>query len=151
MSLKDAHAPIIGGVKRSVTPSAGYHFFILRTHWSARNAWSYYRRKPIPCLDQMNNDATERSVQEIEKSLLETYGAIVGGARLASILGYPSVGAFRQALRRGRLPVTVLPIAGRRGKFAQVYDIAVWLHNDAARFRAASSLMKQAHKEKLMT
>lgn len=28
MSLKDAHAPIIGGVKRSVTPSAGYDFFL---------------------------------------------------------------------------------------------------------------------------
>lgn len=102
----------------------------------------------------MNNDDAnaERSLNEIEKSLLDAYGAIVGGARLASILGYPSLGAFRQALRRRRLPVNVFAIAGRRGKFANVYDIAVWLHtNPSARFGMPVNLNKQTHQEKSMT
>ena len=98
----------------------------------------------------MNTEVTERSVKEIEHDLLEKYGVIVGGTRLASMLAYPSMGAFRQALRRGCLPVAVFPIAGRRGKFAQIHDIAVWLHADAAaRFLATPNSTKQAPEEKL--
>jgi hypothetical protein len=46
---------------------------------------------------------------------------------LTHVLGYPSQGAFRQALARGRIPVPVVTIEGRRGRFAQVADIARWL------------------------
>jgi hypothetical protein len=69
-----------------------------------------------------------RTLEEIAARLTLLYGGIVGGVRLTHLLGYPSQAAFRKAVERDRLPVPVFTIAGRRGKFAQVEDIASWLH-----------------------
>lgn len=74
------------------------------------------------------NRARPTSLAEIEARLISVYGPIVGGARLSRALGYPSPEAFRQALVRGRVPVPVFTIPGRRGKFAHVRDIARWAH-----------------------
>lgn len=59
--------------------------------------------------------------------LTSAYGPIVGGEKLARLLGYPSSEAFRQALNRGQLPVETFNIPHRRGKFAYTEDIAAWL------------------------
>lgn len=74
-----------------------------------------------------------RSLAQIETALTRLYGAIVGGARLTRVLGYPTQAAFRQAVARGRVPVPLFTIPGRRGKFAQVHDIAVWVHQGSGR------------------
>ena len=67
------------------------------------------------------------SFEELADRLTRAYGGIVGGAMLTRALGYPSQGAFRQAFARRRVPVPVFTIEGRRGRFAQVADIARWL------------------------
>lgn len=63
----------------------------------------------------------------LEARLIRTLGPIVGGSALSRALGYPSQGAFRKALVRGRLPVRVFELDGRRGRFAFTSDIAEWL------------------------
>ncbi len=55
------------------------------------------------------------------------YGPIIGGRKLVLVLGYDSTSAFRQALKRGQLPVIVFELPGRRGKFAFTNDICEWL------------------------
>lgn len=62
-----------------------------------------------------------------ESHSIAAYDGIVGGAQLTRVLGYPSQAAFRQAVARGRVPVPVFTIDGRRGKFARTRDIALWL------------------------
>ncbi len=66
-------------------------------------------------------------VAELESHLTLTLGVLIGGANLTKALGYPSQGAFRQALFRNRLPVHVFEIEGRRGRFALARDVAAWL------------------------
>ncbi|MBS0570686.1 MAG: hypothetical protein JSS28_08770 [Proteobacteria bacterium] len=72
------------------------------------------------------NHAAE-SFQELADRLTRMYGVVVGGATLTRVLGYPTQAAFRQACARKHLPVPVFTIEGRRGRFAQVGDIACWL------------------------
>lgn len=67
------------------------------------------------------------SFEEVADRLTRLYGGIVGGAALTRALGYPSQGAFRQALSRKRVPVPVFTLEGRRGRFAHAADIARWL------------------------
>lgn len=50
----------------------------------------------------------------------------MGGTELERLLGFTNNAAFRQALRRGRLPVRVFPLPDRRGKFAFTAEIAAW-------------------------
>lgn len=68
----------------------------------------------------------------LEKDLLEMYGSpILSGDDLRKALGYPSLAAYRQALVRKTVPVTIFPIKHRRGKHALVKDIAFWLASQA--------------------
>ena len=53
--------------------------------------------------------------EEIEISLRERYGDLLGLDDLAGLLRYPSVGAVRAARLRGRLPVEVTKLPHRRG------------------------------------
>jgi len=64
---------------------------------------------------------------QLESDLLRLHGPIMGGAALHAALGYPSASAFRMALARDRVPVKIFSIDHRRGKFALVKDVAVWL------------------------
>lgn len=64
---------------------------------------------------------------DLESRLTLTVGALIGGANLTKALGYPSQGAFRQAVLRNRVPVHVFEIEGRRGRFALACDVAAWL------------------------
>lgn len=76
--------------------------------------------------------------------LFAQYGPLIGGDDLRKVLAYPSREAFRLAVMRGNCPVPVFAIANRRGKFAFVEDVAVWLesHRDAS----ASSGTHQSHR-----
>lgn len=65
--------------------------------------------------------------QAIEATLTREAGSVLGGDALRRALGYRSVGAMRQAIRRGTIPVKVFPLANRRGKFALTHDVAAWL------------------------
>lgn len=67
------------------------------------------------------------SLDELESRLVRALGVVVGGRELSRALGYPSQPAFRQAFARGRLPVNVFELQGRRGRYALVSDIARWI------------------------
>lgn len=71
----------------------------------------------------MNQDARD----DLRNSLNQTYGPLINGKQLASLLKFPSMAAFRQALKRGVLPVRVFELPGRKGKFALTGDVAQWL------------------------
>lgn len=71
----------------------------------------------------MNQDARD----ELRHSLNQTYGPLINGEQLAALLKFPSMAAFRQALRRGVLPVRVFELRGRKGKFALTGDVVEWL------------------------
>ena len=63
----------------------------------------------------------------LERDLLEKHGPMIANDDLRIALGYPTMDAFRQALSRKTVPVPVFALEKRRGKFALVKDVAVWL------------------------
>lgn len=63
----------------------------------------------------------------LERELTNRYGPIVSNDNLRLVLGYASKAAFRQALSRKTLPIAVFEIEKRRGKFALIRDVAMWL------------------------
>lgn len=71
---------------------------------------------------------SQRSLEELETQFANVYGVIVGGGRLAMALGYPSLAAFRKAVERNKVPVPLMEVEGRRGKFAWANDIALWAY-----------------------
>lgn len=79
------------------------------------------------------NRMSPDDAEELEASLTRTLGALIGGETLSKTLGYPSQPAFRRALARGRVPVHVFMIEGRRGRFALAKDLAAWLHAERCR------------------
>lgn len=79
--------------------------------------------QPIPS----NTPLAIESYDAFETRLIRALGATVGGETLSRSLGYPSQDAFRKAHHRGRVPVETFEVAGRRGRFAAVVDIAAWL------------------------
>lgn len=56
-----------------------------------------------------------------------SHGRLIDTRRLAGLLAYPSANAVRHAYRRGRLPVPLFRIAGRRGLFARINDVKTLL------------------------
>jgi hypothetical protein len=63
----------------------------------------------------------------LERELMRCYGPMVGNDELRQALGYPSKEAFRQAIVRKSVPVPIFDVVNRRGKFALVRDVAIWL------------------------
>ena len=63
----------------------------------------------------------------LEQLLLREYGALVDSSATAHLLGYRTSAALSKARQRGRLPVPMQTIPGRRGWFATTADIARWL------------------------
>lgn len=92
---------------------------------------------------------TGEDVDAVEVSLIRSVGALVGGEDLAKALGYPSQNAFRNALARGRIPICVFMIQGRRGRFALAHDIAAWLCEQ--RDLAASNTTRCNHAREVPT
>lgn len=69
----------------------------------------------------------EGLARSLEQDLLQRYGPMIGQDDLRQALGYASLAAFRQAYCRGQVPVPVFAISHRRGKYALVKDLALWL------------------------
>jgi len=63
----------------------------------------------------------------LELELMAMYGPLISNDDLRQALGYASMGAFRQALARKTMPVPVFALPNRRGKYALVKDVALWL------------------------
>lgn len=63
----------------------------------------------------------------LEHELMERYGPLISNDNLRVALGFVSMNAFRQALVRKTMPIPVFQLANRRGKFALVKDVAIWL------------------------
>lgn len=59
--------------------------------------------------------------------LMREYGMVLSPARTARLLGYKSTGSLARARLRGRLPVRMFTIPGRRGWFANTTEVAAWL------------------------
>ena len=55
----------------------------------------------------METDSENQLAQDIERELYERHGATLGGLLLYRALGFPTVAAMRQAVSRGRMPVSV--------------------------------------------
>lgn len=64
--------------------------------------------------------------------LVRRHGWLIGSAALVKALAFPSPAAFRQAIHRGKLPVRVFRIPGRKGQFALTTEVAAWLLSVAA-------------------
>ncbi|MAL98866.1 MAG: hypothetical protein CL583_10515 [Alteromonadaceae bacterium] len=78
----------------------------------------------------------------IEAELVKQFGPVLSGDKLYQSLGYPTMGALRQALVRRTVPVTVFTVPGRNGKYALSRDIAAWL---AAQRLAADRAKPRPH------
>lgn len=65
--------------------------------------------------------------RELNDELVRRYGLLLSTSDLAKVLGYPSANAYCQAVVRGTVPVPLIRIPNRRGKFALARDVAVWL------------------------
>ena len=63
----------------------------------------------------------------LEAELIEKYGMLISGKHLSDVLGYPSIGAFRKSLQRGKVEVPILSFKNRRGKYALTKDVSEWL------------------------
>jgi len=79
------------------------------------------------CDCEQPGDQVDPLVLTLENQLLHQYGPLLGGSELPKALGYPTMRAFQQAVVRGTVDVPVFSIEKRRGKFALVRDVAVWL------------------------
>jgi len=73
---------------------------------------------------ELINDALAR---ELNDELVRHYGPLLSSADLIKVLNYPSANAYCQAAVRGTMPVPLLRIPNRRGKFALARDVAIWL------------------------
>jgi hypothetical protein len=71
--------------------------------------------------------------KQIEETLLQRHGLILGGSELARVLGYPTLRAFQQATLRRVVGVPVFTIENRRGRFALASDVAEWLAKQRSR------------------
>lgn len=71
----------------------------------------------------------ERAIACTAKELLARHGPLIGGLELAKVLNFKNMAAFRQALRRGTIPIRVFELPRRRGKFALTQDLAAWLES----------------------
>jgi hypothetical protein len=76
----------------------------------------------------------------LEHELIGRYGPLISNDDLRVALGYVSMDAFRQALARKTMPIPVFSLPNRRGKYALVKDVAIWLSQQ--REAAASQVKK---------
>ncbi|MCL1043687.1 hypothetical protein L2712_18835 [Shewanella marisflavi] len=65
---------------------------------------------------------------ELERELMHRYSSpLLTGERLANAMGYRSIHSLRKHMSQPTFPVELFTISGRRGRFALVKDIALWL------------------------
>lgn len=84
-------------------------------------------------------DSPATTLRDYQQDLTRALGPVLSGRALARALGYPSPEAFRKAYERGRIPIRVFEIEGRRGRFGATADIAAWLWAQRFPEQAASN------------
>lgn len=72
-------------------------------------------------------EQTNALAELLERELMAKHGPLISNDDLRIALGYVSMEAFRQSLARKTMPIPVFPLANRRGKYALVKDVAIWL------------------------
>lgn len=82
--------------------------------------------------------------KELNDELVRRYGLLLSSSDLAKVLGYPSSNAYCQAVVRGAVPVPLMRIPNRRGKFALARDVAVWLSHQRRLATTAPEPSEQA-------
>ena len=75
----------------------------------------------------MTNQNFTAYKKELENDLIQAHGYLVGNIELSRLLGFTNMAAFRQALKRKRLPIPIFSMENRRGKYAMTKDIATYL------------------------
>lgn len=75
----------------------------------------------------MKQNESEAIKQQMFDALFKEYGPLLPSTKLWSVLGYPSITAFRQSHQRGQLSLPIIKIEGRRGQFALTVDVVDWL------------------------
>ncbi|MCP3850419.1 MAG: hypothetical protein GY694_09315 [Gammaproteobacteria bacterium] len=80
----------------------------------------------------MSDEEVRQLAKQLEADLLKLYGSpMLSGEKLQRAMGYRTVDALRQAILRKTIPVKVFKLANRRGQYALVKDVALWLANQA--------------------
>ena len=76
----------------------------------------------------MSNEKIEELAEQLERRLMTFYQSpVLTGKDLQKAMGYRSLDALRQAISRKKIPIKVFKLPNRRGKFALVKDIALYL------------------------
>lgn len=66
----------------------------------------------------------EQFYAKLLDDLSNRHGQVIGGETLSKVLGFSSIAAMKQALKRGTLSIPTFFIKGRRGRFALTTDVA---------------------------
>lgn len=70
---------------------------------------------------------------ELENSMTQKYGPLLGGEDLWKCLGFKTRPAFYKAVKTGKLNLNVFKVNGRRGLFALTCDVCEWLQDVSTR------------------
>lgn len=68
-----------------------------------------------------------QAVLDRAQTLEACHGPLMSGSPLHRALGFQTGAGFRQAFKRGRLPIKTFRLPGRRDRFALTGDVAAWL------------------------
>ncbi len=90
-----------------------------------------------------SSGSIDRLAEHLELQLMREIGPILVGESLRRALGYRSMAALRQAIKRRTIPIPVFPIENRRGKCALSHDVARWLAEKRAAIGFPSDGTKQ--------
>lgn len=77
--------------------------------------------------DKCQASPVELLAKELESAMTRELGPLLAGDVLRRALGYRSIGAFRQAIKRRTVPIPIFRLEKRRGHFALARDTARWL------------------------
>ncbi len=87
-------------------------------------------RRPDKGMNMSELEKTQKErelAQRIKQDLIKQHGMLLFGKALYQVLGFTNGDAFRQAYKRGKVPVAVFELEGKRGRYALAEDIANWL------------------------
>jgi hypothetical protein len=77
---------------------------------------------------EKRNMEIETLALALERELMNRYGApLLTGDKLSDAMGYRSIHSLRKHMAKDEVPVKLFTIKGRRGRFALLKDIALWL------------------------